>query len=1736
VNALRERVNKGLLNSKIRSSEKEVMFNSIVSLNTADYLADHVIANRIIFPGTGYVELSLEAIQEIAPQDVYCLEQIAFKQALYLESHKSVQLLVLLDESYHISIYSLNEASEWIHHASLDCTMQQVFIPHQIVFEEYIVTAHTKISGAEYYAKSAGYFLNYGTQFQGIRCIYEYDGGALIEISLPPSEGYIAHPAVLDSCLQSVGCLSHYQTKREGITYVPVSIRRLLMRETMGSHVWVKIDASTLTITEHGFHVNLDIYSDKGYLISRLERLELKAVSPQQLQGVTVHETQQKHSHQLWAASALIGSSDWLGELEQLSQDEAIFLMQRNLSQVLSHLLQYDSSRFLDVNRGFFELGLDSLMLVDFGYSIERFIAQKIDLKCLTTYPTIKKLAEYLVVDLLSADNGKQYAQLDQEEHTLQSGKVKKSILSSNQQSIYFISKTSELLNSSYNLPVEITLQKTIPLETIKFALQLLMHRHGALRLKLMHEEHCFIQEEAQYLMMPVEVIRTANQEESKAALACAYDKPFDLDKAPLVRALIVNGVHYHILIVIHHILCDAHSVLLIQKDFYHLCSYLEGKESFIPEPAYTYLDYLLHKSNRDASFNVQEGMNFWTRYLHQYEPSLLIKNNDISANSQLISDACNIEIGEQKTLQIKQLAQQHNVTVFSLMVSIWSIIIARFLGQSDIVLGSMISNRNEKKFNDVVGFFASTLVYRIGVDFNQSIGDFFKAVFDNLALAQHYSYIDFSAVVDAIEPDRKLLDNPIFNILINETNLSQTDYDLNQFVTNQKIAKLPLKIHVFIKKSTITINLSFNVDLNKYHLVSQLQSGFLILLDSVLEDSRLPIGDYPYLTPAQIQKLCVTWNATEKEFPINNTMHQLFEEQVKKTPNHIALRLGNEVMLYHELNHRANQLARYIQQVHYECSGQKTLQDRLIGICMQRSFDLIVSLFAVLKAGAAYVPFEPDYPEKRLKFMLDDTDITIMLTHEPASLKCNQLMTHQPQKPCINLDEVSLVLAKLSAVDLESQCTSRHLVYVLYTSGSTGVPKGVMVTHKNLINYCYWATTLFASNPSSAQGSVFHSTIAFGGQVTTIYPVLLLGKTVCLTDPANSIEGLSNLLLQKEQFGLLRATPSHLRFLNDRHQDFSSSFDFLLIGGEPVLSSDVHLWMASGSKVHVHFGSTETTVGCCSFELNEKHLSQYSILPIGRPVFNTKVYVLDNRMQLVPVGVPGELYVAGAGIAKGYLNNPAQTKACFYDNPFETNSQYSVLYKSGDMVRWHPDGYLEFIGRNDFQVKINGFRIEMNEIESVLSGYMDIRHAAVKVEEHNKVKYLIAYYEASSECDKDILMRYIKEYLPDYMVPSDIVYLPVMPLTLNGKIDRSKLPSYDFNQKRRPYFAPKNAMEEGLCCLWEELLNLEKISVEDNFFHLGGNSILALQLAYRVKNELHVPCSVIDIIKHQTIAQLSKHLINIVQTSSVSVQVLHQLNHSQNKNVIYFIPPGIGGCEVYQSVVDELDGYCLAYGLANHWDNNSTSCSLKELALFYLNKMGLVHPLNQPIILFGWSLGGVIALEMACQLEKEGYKNILVYALDSSLYSEQQSRYLQMVLENTDVIEKCYGNYLIQHRIQPNESMHEKMKLFHAVGMSLEALSGRLSNTEIVFFNALQGGRLAWLTPEEKANYVALFGENRISNIRQHSGDGLRVIDLDCDHFSVFKHAATISCLLKQDIEKTAFSLTEATSITEVN
>ena len=1103
---------------------------------------------------------------------------------------------------------------------------------------------------------------------------------------------------------------------------------------------------------------------------------------------------------------------------------------------IWSQILDLEPAR-ISMQDNFFDLGGHSLLATQVISRVRDVFQVDLPLRRIFESPTIASFA----------------AEIDEARRTqagVQGGSIQPVSrdqdlpLSFAQQRLWFLDQL-EPNSPFYNIPESVHLTGKLDIGIFERALNEVVRRHEILRTTFETIDGKPIQRIAAESKMRVKVIdleglpADARDREVIRLAQIEAQQPFNLAVWPLMRVLLLrlSAEDHVILITMHHIIGDDWSTnVLVQEITQLYAAFSAGKASPLPGLPIQYADYAVWQKGWMQGEVLERQLSFWKEMLAGLPPLLELPTDRPRPAVQSFRGAYQtFGLSSELSARIRALCQQENATLFMLILAAFQVLLARYSGQEDISVGTPIANRNRADIEPLIGFFVNTLVLRTDLSGDPSFRDLLKRVREIAFSAYAHQDMPFEKIVDALQPERNLSYTPLFQVMLVFQNTPQRIQEfpgmsVSPLEVHSGTAKFDLTLFMLEEGEQIGGALEYNTDLFDDSTITRLINHFQVLLEGIVQNPDQTLGHLPLLTLAESQQIIEGWNDTQAEFPSHLCAHQLIEEQISRTPDAVAVTFQGSSLTYAGLNRQANQLAQFLRK-------RGVGPEVCVGICMERSLELMVGFLGIWKAGGAYIPIDPHYPPDRLAFMLEDSRVPVLLTQE-------RLLAGLPEMgvEVICLDRDWDVIAQESDVPAESGVGPDNLAYVIYTSGSTGKPKGAMIIHRGLVNYLTWCQRAYPL--VEGRGTPVHSSISFDLTVTSLFPALLAGKTVFMLPEDQGVEALSEFLSREKDLSLIKITPAHLKLIGEQvnPREAARLTHSFIIGGENLLVDHIAAWQENAPATDLvnEYGPTETVVGCCVYTAPRgKHKT--GVIPIGKPIINTRLYVLDRFLQPVPVGVRGELYIAGAGVARGYLNRPELTAERFLPDPFSVNPE-DRMYKTGDVVRYLPDGNIECLGRVDFQIKLRGFRIELGEIEALLGQFTGIKEAAAWVLEENERKRLVAYLvpdDLNTTPNLDRLRGFLQTRLPDYMIPSAFVVLDHLPLTPNGKLDRKALPhpvdpaSQEGGSER---VAPRTQAEQILAAIWREMLGLQEVSVEDNFFELGGDSIVSIQIVSRAR------------------------------------------------------------------------------------------------------------------------------------------------------------------------------------------------------------------------------------------------------------------------------------------------------------
>jgi amino acid adenylation domain-containing protein len=1164
--------------------------------------------------------------------------------------------------------------------------------------------------------------------------------------------------------------------------------------------------------------------------------------------------------------------------------------------------------------------------------------------------------------------------------------------LSFAQQRLWFLNQL-EGPSASYNIAMALRIEGTLHQDALAQSLQTLVQRHENLRTAFPTVKGAPTVQLSviSYQLSVISLLGLSPSEQEVEVQNLINEdaqRSFDLENGPLFQATLFHIAYdSHVLLLnMHHIISDGWSLGVLVHElgtFYEAFS--QGKPSPLPQLPIQYVDFAHWQRQWLAGKVLEQQVAYWKQQLAGV-PTLLELPTDYPRPpvQRFQGASLPISLSPELTAQLKSLSQQTGATLFMTLWAAFAILLSRYTRQYDIVIGSPIANRTHSQTESLIGFFVNTLVLRLDLSNNPSFEHLLQQARRVALEAYNYQDIPFEQLVEELQPERSLSHSPLFQVMFTLQNapmsdLALADLKIKPLEIESVNAKFDLTLSLEETAEGLVGELDYNLDLFKTATIERMRGHLETLLTSLVSHPQQSIYELPLLTEAE-QRQLLAWNHTTTDFSRNKTLVSLFEEQVAKTPETIAVVFEGQSVTYQALNKKANQLAHYLRFL-----GVKP--EKLVGIFLERCLEMLISLLGVLKAGGAYLPLDPDYPTARLAFMLEDAQLPIVLTQSGLT---DRLPKTTATKVCLDIEAETL--SGFHAENLNTAIHPWNLAYVIYTSGSTGQPKGAMNPHQGICNRLLWMQKTFQL--ISADCVLQKAPFSFDVSVWEFFWPLLAGARLVIAKPGGHKDSdyLIQLIIQ-QTITTIQSVPSLLQVLVNE-PDFKNccSLKRVFCGGEALsfeLQQRFFAQLPATVELHNFYGPTETAVGVTHWACQRQ--SDLTQVPIGRPTANIQIYILDAYLQAVPIGVPGELHIGGVALGRGYLYRPDLTASKFIANPFG-DKPGSRLYKTGDLVRYLPDGSIDYLGRIDNQVKVRGFRIELGEIETVLRQHPAVQENTVIVHEAEGTgQRLVAYIVASPATilNTTELPAFLTERLPNYMVPSSFITLEALPLTPNGKIDRRALARLSLDNDsflNKNYIAPRDLLELQLIRIWEDILEVRPIGIHDNFFDLGGHSLLAVRLMAQIKQQLETHLPLASLFQGATIEQLAvfiRQQTNNTQTSQWSPLVVIQPNGT--KPPLFCVHPTGGNVLCYFDLAQFLGIDQQVYGLQaiGLEAGQVPYTQVEEMANFYLNALQTVQP-QGPYRLAGWSFGGLVAYEMARQLQIQGWQVSLLALLDT--------------------------------------------------------------------------------------------------------------------------------------------------------
>ncbi|MBA3469563.1 MAG: amino acid adenylation domain-containing protein [Herpetosiphonaceae bacterium] len=1143
------------------------------------------------------------------------------------------------------------------------------------------------------------------------------------------------------------------------------------------------------------------------------------------------------------------------------------------------------------INDKFFDLGGHSLMATQLMARIQQTFQVQVPLRSLFDTPTIAGLAEGIDVALRSG------AVLEMP--AIEPVPHDKPLPLSFTQERYWILDQFEPGNTAYNVPTYARLKGPLNNELLERVLGEIVQRHAILRttFTVLDDQPMQIIHPSMPAALPLidlsDLPPAERESQARQIVASQARKSFDLETGPLFRGNLIRIAEedHILLIMMHHIITDDWSKNLFIQELTTLSwAYFRGEPSPLPELAIQYADFAVWQRQWFQGEVLESQLAYW---IQQLEGAPMVLNLPMDRPRPALQNfqgrSVPVELPRRLTEQLAALSLREGATMAMTLLAAFQTLLYRYSGQDDIVVGSYMSGRSQVGTEKMIGFFLNTLPLRVNLAGNPTFEELLKRVQEVSLGAYTHQDMPFEKLLQRLQPEHTLSHTPVFQVGIQLVNALKSEAELGTMTISDVessqtsvmgTAQLDLTLTIRGLGSGEEFNASIIYDSTIFDqsTIVRMAGHFRNLLESIVAQPDQVISKLELLDGAESRQLLTEWPGSGAGYPSDGSIQDLFASRVQRSPEAPALVFGAQQLTYAELNRRTNQLARYLQTLG---AGPNVA----VGICMERSVELVVAMLGIIKAGATYVPIDPAVPAERLAFMLEDTQAPVLLTQR--ALKIN-LEVHATQVIC--LDAADSAVAAQPAEDLPATGLSDLPVYIIYTSGSTGTPKGVPISQRNVLPMLHWGQDYFGLGPHTRVLQTLSYAFDFGA--FELLTTLLSGGTLFMAPPGQ-LEDLKAYvgLIEQWQINTIHTTPAFFAEVVALGQPLPT-LEIVHLGGDalmPALVGKIFDLVGPDCRVYNGYGPTETSINCAIYAIDRAAIAGALSLPIGRVTANHKLYILDPRLQPVPVGVPGELYVGGISVSPGYLRRPDLTAEKFIPDRFSAQPGQR-LYRTGDLVRYLPDGNIEHLGRIDQQVKVRGYRIELGEIEAALLQHETVHEVAVlpsgsaanaRAAGHGLIAYVVL--KPGLTATSSDLRGFLQRGLPEYMVPAAFVTLDTLPRTPNGKVNRKALQQTSATPEREaPYVGPETDIEEAIVTIWMEVLKLDQISIHDNFFHIGGHSLLGTQVIYKLAKALQISISLQTLFKHPTPAELALAVEDILleEIENLSDEELELLSH----------------------------------------------------------------------------------------------------------------------------------------------------------------------------------------------------------------------------------------------------------------
>jgi amino acid adenylation domain-containing protein len=1161
-------------------------------------------------------------------------------------------------------------------------------------------------------------------------------------------------------------------------------------------------------------------------------------------------------------------------------------------------------------------------------------------------------------------------------------GEAKIARASFSQERLWFLDQLG--FGNQYHIPAIGEIKGYLDLMALENSLNWIVSRHESLRTQFRNIDGVAIQYilRDKYANVKLElsnIISETNKEENEKRLIQEFiSRPFDLKNDLLFRVLLLKreANDYLLCINMHHIISDGWSIkVLIQDLQFAYSAFSEGRVPNIENLKVHYSGFSAWQRKQLQNHSIiEKELSYWKDQLEDYTdlnfPTDYPRPSRLSGKGDYKSILFSTSLGN----KISDFAKEHRTTSFTIFTALVYTLLSKHAQQTDICIGMPVANRNHPDLENLIGFFVNTVILRINPNKECLTQNLIELIHKTISDAQEHQQLPVERILELLKPERDLSKTPIFQTLISYTPFTSSEVVLGDAIIFPKlpesnVSKFDLTFSFTQKEdNSVLLAIEYSSELFRDQTITTFCNQLEILAENFINNPLLPFSRQKLIRDEYEKKVVENSKGLLQELP-RKSIHQLFSEQAKITPNKMAVVSTEQSITYEILENRSNLLAYRL--IHSGiCKGQ------IVAICMDRSVELIISLYAILKSGATYLPIDSSYPLDRIDFLIRDSDAVGVIYDSTSSFIFDNSFSD-----LLKIQESNNIEDEQNTIDFPLINADITPAYLMYTSGSTGNPKGVLVTHENVINHNFFVKKAYQI--TSTDNILQFSSISFDIFVEEVFPALMSGATIVMMD-SKEYRDLNYLkkMIEVHSITVLNLPTSYWHALSD--ENFShTNIRLLIIGGEKAEYYHYRRWLSNNQNIKVinTYGPTETTVISLWYEINENNLE--TDIPIGKPIDNTIALVLDEYQQIVPDGLIGELYIGGKGVSKGYWKNDHLTQKCFIKNPFGEG----VLYRTGDRVKRRLDGNLIYLGRMDQQVKIRGYRIEPSEVEMVLLSCEGVKDVAVVVQDRGGVKQLVAFYTLENNVflDEDSIRYHLKKRLPEYMIPVHYKKLSEIPLNINGKKDYKLLMKEEVDSTIRQIFEePISLIEKELSAIWQELLSIDRISRNDNFFHLGGHSLLAIQTIKKIEKRLGVILPLTVIFENQILADLANWIENNSFINNGVINTLRVLRKEKEREVHIIIPGMPGLVSGYNDLAKSIPGNGMVYGLElPGCFEGEPYKSIEEIALHHYSQIKSLCE-NAQVHFYAHSFGGTILYELLKLFSSENINVNRVVLIDS--------------------------------------------------------------------------------------------------------------------------------------------------------